>query len=70
MKFTKKEIESLKMILEKIEKDQKTQKMRITGRRKLQKQGKSLNKGKVAKQTRPNRSKKLITQRKASPGRL
>ena len=70
MKLTKKEIDTLRVIIEKIEDDQKNQKMRIKGRRKLQKQGKSLNKGKVAKQARPTRSRKLITQRKSPPSRI
>ena len=65
MKLTKKEVETLKIILQKIEDDQKTEKMRISGRRKLQKQGKSLNKGKVPKQSRPARSKKLIVRRRS-----
>ncbi len=63
MKLTKKETESLKAILKKIEDEQKKEKMRIKERRKMQKQGKSLNKGKVRKQSRPTRSKKRITRR-------
>ena len=70
MKLTKKEIDTLRVIIEKIEDDQKNQKMRIKGRRKMQKQGKSLNKGKVANQSRPTRSRKLITQRKSPPSRV
>lgn len=63
MKITKKEAETLRVVLEKIEEEHKKEKMRIKGRRKLQKQGKSLNKGKVRKQSRPIRSKKRITRR-------
>ncbi|MDX1595734.1 MAG: hypothetical protein R3327_02210 [Nitrosopumilaceae archaeon] len=63
MKLTKKETETLRKILEKIEDDQKKEKMRIKDRRKMQKQGKSINKGKVRKQSRPNRSQKRITRR-------
>lgn len=63
MKLTKKETESLKVILKKIEDEQKKEKMRIKERRKMQKQGKSLNKGKVRKQSRPTRSRKRITRR-------
>ena len=66
MKLTKKEIETLQILLKKIEDEQKREKMRINGRRKLQKQGKSLNKGKVSKQTRPVRSKKIVTRRRSS----
>jgi hypothetical protein len=65
MKLTKKEIETLQIILKKIEGDRKKEKMRINGRRKLQKQGKSLNKGKVKKQARPVRSKKLIVRKRS-----
>lgn len=65
MKLTKKEIETLKIILKKIEENRKKEIMRINGRRKLQKKGKSLNKGKVKKQTRPIRSKKLIVRRRS-----
>ena len=60
MNITKKEIETLKIILEKIEDNQKNEKMRITGRRKLQKQGKSLNKRKVPKQTRSKQAKPAL----------
>lgn len=63
MRFTKKETESLKTILKKIEAEQKKEKIRIKERRKMQKQGKSLNKGKVRKQSRPARSRKRITRR-------
>lgn len=63
MKITKKETETLRKILEKIEDDQKKEKMRIKDRRKMQKQGKSLNKGKVHKQKKPSRSQKRITRR-------
>lgn len=63
MKLTKKETESLKVILKKIEDEQKKEKMRIKERRKMQKQGKSLNRGKVRKQSRPTRSRKQITRR-------
>lgn len=65
MKLTKKEIETLQIILKKIEEDRKKELMRINGRRKLQKQGKSLNKGKVKKQARPTRSKKLIAHKRS-----
>ena len=63
MKLTKKETETLRKILEKIEDDQKKEKMRIKDRRRMQKQGKSLNKGKVRKQKKPMRSQKRITRR-------
>ncbi|MFB5605619.1 MAG: hypothetical protein ACE5R7_04940 [Nitrosarchaeum sp.] len=65
MKLTKKEIETLRIILKKLEDTEKEAKMRINLRRKQQKQGKSLNKGKVKKQARPARSKKLLVRRRS-----
>ncbi|NJK78169.1 MAG: hypothetical protein HC944_05240 [Nanoarchaeota archaeon] len=65
MKLTKKEIETLRAILQKLEDTEKQEKLRINVRRKMQKQGKSMNKGKVKKQSRPSRSKKLIHRKRS-----
>ncbi|NIP61516.1 MAG: hypothetical protein GWN01_05280 [Nitrosopumilaceae archaeon] len=66
MKISKKEIDGLRSILKKIENEEKNQKMRIKGRTKMQKQGKSLNKGKVRNRQKPVRKHRKVTKKRSS----
>lgn len=66
LKFSKKEVEGLRSILKKIEDKEKNEKMRIKGRTKLQKQGKSLNKGKVRNRKKPIRKHRRVTKKRSS----
>ena len=64
MKFSKREIETLKEILKKIESSQKQEKVMISTRRKSQLKGKTINK-RIQKKKKPNPSRK-ITKKRAS----
>lgn len=66
LKITKKEIETLKKIIKKIEEDQKNESLRIKVRRKMQKQGKSLKKGSVGPQKKPVRTHRKVTKKRSS----
>ncbi len=64
MKFSKREIETLKEILKKIESSQKQEKVMISTRRKSQLKGKTINK-RIQKKKKPNTSRK-VTKKRAS----
>lgn len=54
-------MEVLRSILKKIESEEKNEKMRIMERTKMQKQGRSLNKGKVRGRQKPTRGQRKVT---------
>lgn len=65
MKFSKKEVEALKIILKKMEDTRKEERIRITSRRKSQLQGKRINKG-IEKKKKPVRAGRRITKKRST----
>jgi len=65
LKFSKKEVEALKVILKKMEDTRKEERIRIASRRKSQLQGKRINKG-IEKKKKPIRTGRKITKKRST----
>jgi hypothetical protein len=65
LKFSKKEVEALKIILKKMEDIRKEERIRIASRRKSQLQGKRINKG-IEKRKKPIRVGRKITKKRST----
>lgn len=65
MKFSKREVETLKEIIKKIESAQNQEKVRISNRRKSQLKGKTINKT-IQKKKKPIRQNRRPTKKRSS----
>ncbi len=65
MQFSKKELDTLKQIIKKIEENKHKEKIRISVRRKSQKKGKTINKG-ISKRKKPIRSMRRQSKKRVS----
>lgn len=65
LKISKKEIQTLRSILKKLEEQQNHEKIRIKGRIKAQKQGKTITRT-INKRNKPIREKRRVTKKRSS----